>query len=73
LVATTASTGVSALATHNVVKALTQYGIPDAQASVYSDRLLQGNYLVMVEGNPDQVQNAEQVFAHQGIQDWGIY
>lgn len=33
LAATTASTGVGALATHNVVKALTRLGIPEAQAS----------------------------------------
>jgi hypothetical protein len=73
LVATTAGAGVGALATHNVVKTLTHLGIPEAQASVYSDRVLQGNYLVMVEGNSDEVQNAEQVFSHQEIQDWGVY
>jgi len=49
------------------VQALTQLGIPEAQAGVYSDRLLQGNYLIMVEGTSDQLQNAEQVFCHQGI------
>jgi hypothetical protein len=32
--------GVGALATSSVVKALTQLGIPEAQASVYSDHLL---------------------------------
>lgn len=73
LVATTASTGVSALTAHNVVKALTELGIPEAQAGIYSDRLLQGNYLVMVEGHTDELQSAEQVFSHQGIRDWGVY
>lgn len=73
LVATTAGTGVGALATHNVVKALTDLGLPEAKAGLYSDHLLQGNYLVMVEGTSDDVQSAEQVFRHQGIQDWDIY
>jgi hypothetical protein len=73
LVATTASTGVGALATNNVVKALAQLGIPEEQARVYSDRLLQGDYLVMVEGNPDELHNAEEVFSNQGVQDWGLY
>lgn len=73
LVATTASTGIGAIATRNVVKAFTQLGIPEDKASIYSDHLLQGNYLVMVEGNSDEVQSAEQVFSHQGIRDWGIY
>jgi hypothetical protein len=73
LVATTASTGVGALAAHNVVKALTQLGIPEAQAGVYSDHVLQGDFLVMVEGNSEEVQSAEQVFSQQGIRDWGVY
>ncbi len=73
LVATTASTGVGALAANHVVKALTQLGIPQAEASVYSDHLIQGDYLVMVEGQQDELQNAEQIFSSQGIQDWGIY
>lgn len=73
LVATTAGTGAGALAARNLVKALTQLGIPEAQASVYGDRLMQGDYLVMVEGNSDEVRNAEHVLNQQGIQDWGIY
>lgn len=73
LVAATASTGIGALAAHNIVKALTQLGIPESQAGLYSDRVLQGNYLVMVEGNADQIQSAEQVFSHYPIKNWGIY
>lgn len=73
LVATTASTGVSALAANNLVKALSELGIPKAQASVYSDRLIQGNYFVMVEGTPDEIDRAEQIFSNQGVRDWGVY
>ncbi|MBD2020981.1 general stress protein [Leptolyngbya sp. FACHB-36] len=73
LAATTVGTGIGALAAHNVVKAFTHLGIPEAQASVYGDRLLQGDYLVMVEGSSDEIQSAEQVFSRQDIQDWGIY
>jgi hypothetical protein len=73
LVATTAGAGVGALAARNLAKTFSDLGIPEAKASVYSDRLMQGDCLVMVEGNPDEVQSAEQVFSHQGIQDWGIY
>jgi len=73
LVATTASTGVGALAAHNVVQALVKMGIPEAQAGMYSDHILQGNFLIMVEGTSDEVQSAEGVFSHQGIQDWGVY
>lgn len=73
LVATTASTGISALATNNLVKTLIELGIPEAQASVYSDRLLQGNYFVMVEGTPEEIDRAGQIFTEQGGQDWGVY
>lgn len=73
LVATTAGTGAGALAARGVVKAFTNLGIPEAQASLYGDRLMQGNYLVMVEGNQDDVQNAEQVLSQQGVRDWGVY
>lgn len=73
LVATTAGTGVSALATNNLVKALTELGIPKAQAGVYSDRLLQGNYFVMVEGTTDEIDRVGQIFSGQGAQDWGVY
>lgn len=73
LVATTASTGISALAANNLVKTLTELGIPEAQASVYSDRLLQGNYFVMLEGTPEKIDRAGQIFTEQGGQDWGVY
>lgn len=73
MAAIAAGAGVSAVAAHNVVKALTQLGIPEAEASVYSDRLLQGNYLVIIEGSPDNIKSAEQVFSQQGIHYWPIY
>lgn len=73
LVATVAGTGVGAVATNNLITALTDLGIPDAEARVYSDSLLQGDYLVVVEGSGDEIQQAEKVFQEQGIQNWGIY
>ncbi|HEY9661209.1 MAG TPA: hypothetical protein V6C65_22375 [Allocoleopsis sp.] len=73
LVTTTAGTGVSALATNNLVKALSDLGIPKEQAGLFSDRLLQGDYFVMVEGTSDQIDQAEQAFSDQGIRDWVVY
>lgn len=43
------------------------------QSDVYSNSLLQGNYLVFVEGTDDEIHSAEEVLKTQGIQDWGIY
>jgi hypothetical protein len=43
------------------------------QSEVYSNSLLQGNYLVFVEGTDDEIHGAEEVLKTQGVQDWGIY
>lgn len=73
LAASVAGTGVAAIAANNLEKALIDYGIPDAQAAGYSDRLHRGDYLVTVEGTDEEIHQAEQVFSQQGIQDWTIY
>ncbi|HEY9675902.1 MAG TPA: hypothetical protein V6D11_30955 [Waterburya sp.] len=73
LLATVASTGLEAAAIGGVVRALTDLGIPEEQARVYSDRLYQGNYLVIVEGTDDEISRAEAIISKRGIQDWAIY
>ncbi len=72
LVAMTGSTGVSALAMNNLTKALVDFGIPEDQATGFRDRLLQGNYLVTVEGTDANISRAEKIFREQGIQNWTI-
>jgi hypothetical protein len=73
LVATVASTGIEAAAIGGLVRALTDLGIPEEQARVYSDRLHQGKYLVIVEGTEDETSRAESIFSDRGIQDWSVY
>ncbi len=43
------------------------------QSDVYSNSLLQGDYLVFVEGTNDEIHSAEEVLKTQGVQNWGIY
>ena len=43
------------------------------QSRVYSDSLVQGNYLVFIEGTNDEIHCAEEVLKTQGVQDWGVY
>lgn len=43
------------------------------QSDVYSNSLLQGNYLVFIEGTNDEIHSAEEVLKTQGVQNWGIY
>jgi len=53
--------------------ALIGLGIPEEHAKVYSDRVAQGHYLVMVDGTEEELHRAEQIFNRRGIRDWGIY
>ncbi|WP_017318566.1 general stress protein [Mastigocladopsis repens] len=64
---------VGAAATHNVVKALADLGIPEERARHYSDRLHQGNFMVIVDGSDEEIQRAEAVLRENNIEYWGIY
>ncbi|CAN1210130.1 hypothetical protein TUMEXPCC7403_08035 [Tumidithrix helvetica PCC 7403] len=43
------------------------------QSSIYTDSLLQGKYLVVIEGTDNEIHCAEAILKTQGVQDWGIY
>ena len=47
--------------------------IPDEQVKLYNERLAQGQYLIVLEGTNDELQQAETVLKTQGIQDWIIF
>jgi hypothetical protein len=53
--------------------ALIGLGIPEEHAKVYSDRVAQGHYLVMVDGSEEELHRAEQILNRRGVRDWGIY
>jgi hypothetical protein len=73
LLTSVAGVAVSAAATNNLVQALTGLGIPEERARVYSDRLQQGNYLVIVDGTDDEIHRAEPILRERNIEYWGIY
>jgi hypothetical protein len=73
LATSVAGVAVGAAATHNLIKALANLGIPEEQARVYSDRLIQGDYLVIAEGTDQEIQNAQASLSVQDIHDLGIY
>ena len=43
------------------------------QSRIYSNSLVQGKYLVFVEGTDDELHCAEEVLKKQGVHDWGVY
>ena len=48
-------------------------GVSQEQAKAYSDRLSNGDYLVIIDGTDDEIHRAESILSVQGIQDWGVY
>ena len=71
--ATTISGGAIGAAAGGLGGGLIGLGIPEDRARGYSDRVSRGEYLVMVEGSDAEIDRAESILSHRGIQDWGIY
>ena len=73
LATTLAGAGIGAVS-GGLVGALTGLGIPGDRAKVYSERLTQGDYLIIVEGKSDEVMRAEMILlSDRGLEEWAIY
>jgi hypothetical protein len=57
----------------SLTKALTHLNIPVDTARLYNDLVAQGKYLVMVEGNQDDISGSKPILKRSGIQDWVVY
>lgn len=57
----------------SLTQALTHLDIPVDTARSYNDLVCQGKYLVMVEGNQDDILGAKPILKRCGIQDWTVY
>ncbi|BAZ13699.1 hypothetical protein NIES4071_55390 [Calothrix sp. NIES-4071] len=73
LVASIGGVAVGAAATQNLVKALADLGVPEDRGRVYSDRLQQSYYMLIVDGTKEDINRAEPILRDQGIEYWGIY
>ena len=65
--------GTPADNTISLTQALTQLDIPVDTARSYNDLVARGKYLVMVEGNQDDILGAKTILKRCGIQDWVVY
>lgn len=72
LATTLAGSGIGAIS-GEIIGAFAGLGVPDRQATVYGDRLSQGEDVIMVEGNQEQLHRAEAILSVHNIQEWGIY
>ena len=57
----------------SLTQALTHLDIPADTAHSYTGLVSQGKYLVMVEGNQDDIVGAKPILKRCGIQDWTVY
>jgi hypothetical protein len=71
--ATALSGGAIGVVTGGLLGGLIGLGIPEERAKVYSDRITQGEYLVLIEGLIHDVHQAEAVLVKQGVQEWNVY
>jgi uncharacterized protein (TIGR02271 family) len=70
---TTAAGGAIGAAAGSLLGGLVGMGIPEEQANVYNNRVSGGDYLVMVDGTDAEINRAEAILSHRGIQEWGVY
>ncbi len=56
-----------------MAKALADLDIPIDIARQYNDSMAGGKYLVMVEGNENDISGAKSILKQCGIQDWVVY
>ncbi|MBW4687684.1 MAG: histidine kinase [Komarekiella atlantica HA4396-MV6] len=48
-------------------------GLPDERARFFSDRITQGDYVIIINGTDDQLRQAASIVSRHGIQEWQIY
>lgn len=68
-----AGVAVSTIATNHLVKVLASLGIPEDRARRYCDRIQCCEYLLVLKGKDEEIQNAEVILKKHDINYWGIY
>ncbi|MFM2314072.1 MAG: hypothetical protein RLZZ04_3348 [Cyanobacteriota bacterium] len=71
--ATALAGGAIGAAAGGLVGGLVGLGIPEEQAQVYSDRVTQGDYLVIVDGTEAEIGRAHQILQGHNIEEYGVY
>ncbi|AFY74516.1 hypothetical protein Syn7502_02545 [Synechococcus sp. PCC 7502] len=72
--ATTLTGGAIGTVAGGLLGGLVGLGIPKDRAKIFSDRVDQGDYLVMIdEGTDEGITQVESIFRQHGIHEWSIY
>ncbi|MBE9158094.1 hypothetical protein IQ265_14840 [Nodosilinea sp. LEGE 06152] len=68
-----AGQGAGALATQNLKEGLKSLGIPDEKVGGFSDRLINQDFMVIIEGSQAEINQVETALTDHDIQAWNIY
>ena len=60
-------------ATGTLVGGLVGLGIPQEKAKTYRAKVIDGGYLVIVEGTINEIQLAEEILTLDGMEDWEVF
>lgn len=71
--ATTLAGGAIGAAAGGLVGALIGLGIPEEKAKIYSDRVKEGSFLVMVRGTTAEISRAESIMRNYNVDEFGVY
>ncbi|WP_035984686.1 hypothetical protein [Leptolyngbya sp. KIOST-1] len=68
-----AGQGAGALATQNLKEGLKSLGVPQEKVGGFSDRLINQNFMVIIDGSQAELQQAESALTDHNIQAWDVY
>lgn len=71
--ATTLTSGMMGATAGGLLGALIGYGLPKEDAPRYSERLQQGEYLIMIEGSEAEIRQAEAVLSRWHVQQLRVF
>jgi len=72
LATTLAGTAIGAVA-GGLLGALVGLGIPEEDARGYHDRIMRGEYLVIVDGSDSEIVQAERILRDRGVEAYNVY
>lgn len=68
-----AGQGAGAAASFNLARSLQSLGIPEQQSGHLSDRLINGDFMVVIDSDTEAMQQAASILTAQNIQAWNVY
>jgi hypothetical protein len=72
-IATSVAGGAIGAAAGGMVGGLVGLGIPEDRAQDYHDRIVRGEYLVIIDGNAAEIARAGEMLEHHGVSQWEVY